>query len=80
MLRAEAELDCASRNAASPRQPGVHWLVRELSPGDWGAVRVVIPSLVGRGPIGPLKTTTGSGPRPEQPPDPRPAHNPLWGT
>lgn len=79
MTRAEADLDCASRNSASGRQPGVHWLVRETSPGDWAAVRVVIPGLSGRGPIGPLKTTTESGPRPEHPPDPRPVHNPLWG-
>jgi hypothetical protein len=79
MTRDEAERDCAERNAASGARPGAHWLVREVSPGDWGAVRVVIPGLAGLGPTGPLKTTTVSGPRPEQPPDPRPVHNPLWG-
>jgi len=79
MTRAEAEVDCASRNAVPTGQPGVRWLVRETSPGDWGAVRVVIPGLSGRSPVGPLKTTTESGPRPEQPPDPRPIHNPFWG-
>jgi hypothetical protein len=79
MLRDEAELDCAERNSASGGQPGVHWMVREVSTGDWRAVRVVIPGLAGLGPTGPLKTTTESGPRPEQPPDPRPVHNPFWG-
>ncbi|HWH12063.1 MAG TPA: hypothetical protein VG165_13115 [Solirubrobacteraceae bacterium] len=80
MSRDEAERDCAERNAVPGAQPGVHWLAREFSPGEWSAVRVVIPGLTGRGAIGPLKTTTESGPRPEQPPDPRPVHNPLWGT
>lgn len=79
MSRDEADRQCAERNAASSGQPGVRWLVREVTPGDWRAVRVVIPGLAGVGPIGPLKTSTESGPRPEQPPDPRPLHNPLWG-
>jgi hypothetical protein len=72
-------VDCAERNAAAGGAPGVRWLVREVSPGDWAPVRIVIPGLSGRSGIGPLKTSTQPGPRPEQPPDPRPVHNPLWG-
>jgi hypothetical protein len=78
MTREEADRECAERNAAAGARPGSHWLVRERAPGDWGAVRVVIPGLAGVEPVGPLKTSSESGPRPEQPPDPRPLVNPYW--
>ncbi|MEA2300431.1 MAG: hypothetical protein QOE44_966 [Solirubrobacteraceae bacterium] len=76
MTRTEADLVCAERNREDVSQPGVRWLVREVTPGDWGAVRVTIPGMRARGP---LKTTTEARPRPEQAPDPRPPVNPNWG-
>jgi hypothetical protein len=79
MTRSEAERECAARNAEPGGRPGVHWLARESAPGDWDAVRVVIPGLSGRGPVGPLRATTESGPQPDPQDDPRPLHNPLWG-
>ena len=77
MTRAEAEQECAERNRAlAENEPGVRWLVREAEPGDWRAVRVVIPGAHARGP---LKTSTQARPRPEEPLDPRPLVNPNWG-
>ncbi len=79
MTREDAERECKQRNAADGGAPGIHWLVRERAVGDWAAVKVSIPGLSGVGPIGPLKTSTKATPRPDEPPDPRPVHNPLWG-
>jgi hypothetical protein len=76
VTRAEAELECTERNREAADQPGVRWLVREAEPGDWRAVRVVIPGMHARGP---LKTSTEARPRPEEPLDPRPLVNPNWG-
>ncbi len=76
VTRTEAELECAERNREAAGQPGVRWLVREAAPGDWRAVRVTVPGLKA---TVPLKTATAARPRPEEAPDPRPLHNPLWG-
>ncbi len=76
MTHAEAQSDCAERNReVGDDWPRVRWLVREASPGDWRAVRVVIPGVRARGP---LKTTTEARPEPDAP-DPRPLVNPNWG-
>jgi hypothetical protein len=76
MTRPEADLECAERNREASGQPGVRWLVREAAPGDWRAVRVVIP---GARKMGPLKTSTEASPHPEGQADPRPLFNPNWG-
>ncbi|MGI8801622.1 MAG: hypothetical protein ACR2KV_05530 [Solirubrobacteraceae bacterium] len=76
MTHDEAQRECAERNREVAAQPGVRWLAREASPGDWRAVRVTIPGMRAKAP---LKTTTEARPRPEEPLDPRPLHNPLWG-
>lgn len=77
MTRAEADQQAAQHNAAvGDDEPGVRWLVRESAPGDWQAVRVVIPGAPRRIP---LKTTTESRPQADEQPDLRPLHNPLWG-
>jgi hypothetical protein len=75
MTKAEADLECAQRNSeVTPDQPGVHWLVRESAPGEWRAVRVVIP---GARPRIPLKSSTES--QPDQQPEVRPLVDRNWG-
>ncbi len=75
MTRAEAETECAAlNNALTDDQPGVHWLVRESAPGDWRAVRVVIPGARRRSP---LKTSTEA--QPEKSPEVRPLVDRNWG-
>jgi hypothetical protein len=76
MTRTEADEACADRNREDGGHPGVRWLVREVTPGDWSPVRVTIPGMRAKGP---LRTTTEARPRPEQAPDPRPLVNPNWG-
>jgi hypothetical protein len=76
MTRAEADRECTERNREAAQQPGVRWLARETSPGEWGVVRLTIPGLKA---TGPLKTSTEARPRPEEPLDPRPLVNPNWG-
>ncbi|HEU0317134.1 MAG TPA: hypothetical protein VFR49_07390 [Solirubrobacteraceae bacterium] len=77
MTKAEADHECAERNRDPAGAPGVRWLAREASPGEWSVVRVTIPGLKA---TGPLKTSTQARPRPEEPLDPRPLVNPNWGT
>jgi hypothetical protein len=75
MTKAEADLDCAERNRAlTDDEPGVHWLVRESAPGDWRAVRVVVPGARRRNP---LKTSTEA--QPDKAPEVRPLVDRNWG-
>jgi len=75
MTHDEADRECAQRNReVTAEEPGVHWLVRESEPGDWRAVRVVIP---GARPRIPLKTSTES--QPEKQPEVRPLVDRNWG-
>jgi len=70
MIRAEAEAHCAELNRDPDDGGGGRWLVQEAAPGDWRAVRLRVRGLA---PTHPLKATVESRPRPEDPPDPRPA-------
>ncbi len=69
MTRAEAEQRCAELNREHGAE-GFRWLAQELEDGDWRVVSVRLPDgLDAR----PWKTTVEQRPRPDEPPDPRPA-------
>lgn len=76
MTRSEAHKRCTELNHAAAAEPGVRWMSREVSAGEWGVVRVRVPGLPA---TGPLTTTQESRPQPDAP-DPRPLVNPNWGT
>ena len=68
MTRAEAEAEAARRNRVGD-EPGI-WAAQHTADDDWRVVH-----LVGAG-LGPRKPTGAhveSRPKPEDPPDPRPA-------
>jgi hypothetical protein len=73
MTHAEADRRCTELHAGAA-EPGVRWMPRERSPGEWTIVRVRMPGL-------PLTAVTGTGqesrPRIEAP-DPRPLVDPNW--
>ncbi|MDX6719533.1 MAG: hypothetical protein QOJ63_1787 [Solirubrobacteraceae bacterium] len=75
MTRTEAQARCTELNDAAGGEPGVRWMPRETSPGEWTTVRLRIPGLR---PTGPLTTGQESRPRPDAA-DPRPLVNPNWG-
>ena len=67
---------------AAARELGAHhadrathrWIPRQKEDHSWEVVKVALPPG-----LGPLKETTESKPKPPQPNDPRPAHDPNWG-
>lgn len=74
MTRSEAQKRCAELNDAAAGEPGVRWMARETSTGDWTAVRIRLPGVRATGPV-----TTGQESRPQpDAADPRPLHNPFW--
>ncbi len=75
MTRSEADAHCAELNDAAGAEPGARWMAREISPGEWRAVRVRVPGLRA---TGPLTTSQESRPKPDAP-DPRPLVDPNWG-
>jgi hypothetical protein len=72
MTRSEAEKRCVDLEAVG--EPGVHWMPRRKSPGEWTVVRLRVPGLPVRGPLG---TAQESRPR-SGPADTQPLVNPHW--
>jgi len=50
MNSSDAQVRCDELNATPDAEPGVRWMARQLSPGDWEVVRVVVPGLARKRP------------------------------
>jgi hypothetical protein len=69
MTREQAIAECSRLARESDDRATRSWLPREIAPGEWGVVRVGLPTQR------PLGSLTEAKPRPAQAEDPRPA---LW--
>ena len=75
MTRSEAQQRCNELNDAPDAQPGVRWMAKEKTPGEWSVVKLRVPGLPTKGALG-----TAQESRPAvDPPDTRPMVNPNWG-